>query len=120
MPKIESIKKTRQFRNVYNRGVSFANKSLVLFVYKKKDRQSRLGVSVSKKIGKSVIRNRIKRLIKENIRLMANQIKPGFDLVFIVRLPAVNADFHQIRVSVASLLSKHGVIENVKASQSEE
>ena len=69
-----------------------------------------LGVSVSKKVGKSVVRSRVSRLIKENIRLMEKDIRKGYDIVVIARVAAKDADFWEIKKSLNMLLSKHRLI----------
>ena len=65
----EMIKKDKQFRYIYSRGKSFANKKLVVYYIKSNDEKLKIGISISKKVGKAVVRNRLRRLIKENIRL---------------------------------------------------
>jgi len=69
-----------------------------------------LGVSVSKKVGKSVVRSRVSRLIKENVRLMEEDIKKGFDIVVIARVAAKDADFRDIKKSLTMLFSKHKLL----------
>ena len=83
-----SLQKNFQFRYVYNRGKSLANKHLVMYVIKnnKNAETNRLGISVSKKVGKSVVRSRVTRLIKESYRLTENEIKSGYDIVVIARV----------------------------------
>lgn len=107
MEKIISLKKNYQFRLVYNRGKSIANKYLVLFVLKNKVSKNRLGISISKKVDISVGRNRIRRLIKENYRFMQKELKPGYDLVIIVRQPCINADYKIINKALSDLFRKH-------------
>jgi ribonuclease P protein component len=74
---IYRLKKNAEFRVVYRKGKSFSNNLLVLYIYKNKKDFNRLGIVVSKKVGKSVIRNRIKRLIKESFRLNCCDLKTG-------------------------------------------
>jgi len=69
-----------------------------------------LGVSVSKKVGKSVVRSRVSRLIKENVRLMEEDIKKGFDIVVIARVAAKDAGFRDIKKSLTMLFSKHKLL----------
>lgn len=85
MQQVQSLKKNREFRVVYARGKSVANRWLVLYVYPGAQAENRLGIAVGKKVGKSVMRSRIKRLIKESYRLLAPQVHTGFDLVIVAR-----------------------------------
>ena len=103
------IKKNAEFRAVYRRGKSFSNNLLVLYVYRNKKSINRLGISVSKKVGKSVIRNRIKRLIKENFRLNIEDIKVGYDLVFIARNLSNGKSYIEIENSMKNLIKKAGL-----------
>src|SRR3712207_8572250 len=75
------IRKNSEFRIVYKRGRSFSNKLLVLYVKRNGTNFNRLGISVSKKVGKSVIRSRVKRLIRESYRLNSSNLKTGHDFV---------------------------------------
>lgn len=108
--KLESLKKNYQFRFVYNKGKSIANRFLVMYVVRNNKDSDYLGVSVSKKVGKSVVRSRVSRLIKENIRLMEKDIRKGYDIVVIARVAAKDADFWEIKKSLNMLLSKHRLI----------
>ena len=103
----ESLKKTCQFREVYSRGKSCADRFLVLYALKNQTDINRLGISVSRKVGKSIIRSRVTRLIREVYRLTEEHVTPGRDLIFVARNPAGCASFEDIRLSVNSLLKKH-------------
>ena len=103
---MESLKKSRDFKRTYNQRRSAANRLLVMYVRENGCINSRLGISVSRKVGKAVVRNRIKRLIKEQIRLHENEITTGYDLVVVVRIAAAEADFSQIGQSLLNLLDK--------------
>ena len=65
----ESLKKSKDFQNVYNKGNSYANRLLVMYVLENHTDKNRLGISVSKKVGNSVIRHHLTRLIREGYRL---------------------------------------------------
>ena len=65
----ESLKKNKDFQNVYKHGISYANKYLVMYVLDNKTCQNRLGISVSKKVGNSIVRHRLTILIRESYRL---------------------------------------------------
>ncbi|NEZ47856.1 ribonuclease P protein component [Clostridium niameyense] len=105
------IRKNKEFRNVYRRGRSYSNKLLVLYIHKNRYNINRLGISVSKKVGKSVIRNRIKRLIKESYRLSVDDstIKQGYDLVFIARNSSNDKNYDEIKEAMLNLLKKAGL-----------
>lgn len=106
----ESLQKNFQFRYVYNRGKSLANRHLVVYVIKNQRPGNRLGISVSKKVGKSVVRSRVTRLIRESYRLMEDDIKPGFDIVVISRVMAKDSTFAEIQGSLRHLLKKHQLL----------
>ena len=65
----ESLKKYGDFQRVYKKGRSYANKYLIMYVLKQDVQENRIGISVSKKVGNSVVRHRITRLIRESYRL---------------------------------------------------
>jgi len=101
------LKKRSDFRAVFHRGRSFANRQFVLYVYKRKTKGPfRLGISISRKVGKAVIRNRMKRMIKEVVRGWAPKLKPQVDLVVIVRKQAVGMDYQQVKRSLRHLFNK--------------
>jgi len=83
-----------------------------LVVYFKKNRygQNRLGITVSKKVGNAVTRNRVRRLIKENYRLMEAEVRDGFDVVVVARARMAEADFHACRAALYSLFGKCGLL----------
>lgn len=105
----QSLKKNFQFRYVYNRGKSLANKYLVIYITKNNQVQNRLGISVSKKVGKSVVRSRVTRLIRENYRLAEKDLKLGFDIVVIGRISAKEANYYEISKALLHLLKKHSL-----------
>ena len=112
MKRTSSLKKNRQFRIVYNRGKSVANRYLVMFVLKNRDGGNRLGISISKKVGKSVTRNRIRRRIKESYRHMEHGVKIGYDVIVIARQPASQATYKEIDSGLRHLLYKQGLLES--------
>ncbi len=107
----ESLKKNYQFRFVYNRGKSIANRFLVMYVLRNGAEMNRLGVSVSKKVGISVVRSRVTRLIKESYRLSEENVKRGYDIVVIARNSCGGASFDDVNRSLKHLLKKHGLSE---------
>ncbi len=103
----DSIKKNYQFRFVYNKGKSIANKFLVMYVVKNNSQQNFLGISVSKKVGNSVVRSRVTRLIRETYRLAEKNLKSGYSLVVIARNPCCTASYKEIEKSMSHLFGKH-------------
>lgn len=103
--KYVSIKNNRDFVNVYNKGRRFVNPYLV--VYKLRGSEgTRIGITVSKKIGKAVVRNRVRRLIRQALYLHYPRLKDGYDYVFVARVRANTADFKTIEKNLSFALSK--------------
>ena len=101
----ESLKKNFQFRHVYYKGKSIANRHLVLYIVKNGTEENRLGISVSKKVGKSVVRSRVTRLIRESYRNMEEEVKIGYDMVIIAR-----NSYHEICRSLRHLFKKQSLL----------
>lgn len=101
---VESLKKNSDFKKVYNSSCSCANKQFVGYFLKNNLSNNRIGISISKKVGNSVIRHRLKRLIKEAYRLNQAKIKSGYDIVIIVREGAKEKDYWGIESSLRHLL----------------
>jgi ribonuclease P protein component len=98
------LKKPEQFDLVYKKGFSQANQLLVLKAMSNGLEFSRYGISINKRIGIAVIRNRIKRVLREILRL--KPLPPGWDIILIVRSPAAGSDYRQLEKSVGSLLTR--------------
>ena len=98
------LTRTEQYALVYNKGSSWVNTLLVMKVLPNKLDLSRYGFSVSKRVGKAVVRNRVKRLLREILRL--TPLKSGRDIIFIARPPAAVADYANLKKSVEDLLSR--------------
>lgn len=107
---MESLKKNFQFRYVYQKGKSFANRQLVMYVIKNSTGENHLGISVSKKVGKSVVRSHVTRLIRESYRSMETELKKGYDIVVIARVACADADYWEIRRAMQHLFRKHSFL----------
>lgn len=101
----EMIKMERHFSYVYKKGKSFANKKLVIYYIRNNENKLKIGISISKKVGKAVVRNRLRRLIKENIRLNGN-IKTGYSIIFLARVGSDDLDYHTMSSSINHVLKK--------------
>ncbi|MCC8013554.1 MAG: ribonuclease P protein component [Eubacterium sp.] len=106
----QSLKKNQQFRYVYGRGRSIANKYLIMYVIKNNSDINRLGISVSKKIGNSVVRSRVTRLIREAYRLSEENIKPGYDIAVIARAAMKGTTYAETHRSLNHLLKIHKLL----------
>ena len=108
----ESLKKNRDFQKVYRLGKSYANKYLVMYILENHTERNRIGISVSKKVGNSVIRHHLTRLIRESYRLQEDMFHSGWDIVIIARASAKEVGFHQIESALMHLGGLHSVKEN--------
>ena len=106
----ESLKKNRDFQYVYKNGKSYANKCLVMYIIPNELNKNRLGISVSKKVGNSVVRHHLTRLIRESYRLQEDMFNSGLDIVVIARGTARDASFHQISSALKHLGGLHKII----------
>ena len=114
---IYKLRKNAEFRLVYKKGKSYANNLLVLYVFPNKKNKddnnipyNKLGISVSKKVGNSVIRHHLTRLIREGYRLQEDMFNSGLDIVVIARGTARDASFHQISSALKHLGGLHKII----------
>lgn len=96
MKNYESLKRNSDFQNVFKEGKSQANKYLVMYVKSNNLDINRLGIQVSKKVGNSVVRHRITRLIRESYRLNSEMFSSGLDIVVIARDSAKGKTFKEI------------------------
>ncbi len=105
----EAIKKNEDFREIYRTGKSFANKYLIMYVKKNNTEFNRIGISVSKKVGNSVIRHRITRLIRESYRLTEDSFINGLDIVVVARVGAREKDYSEIESALLHLMKLHKI-----------
>ena len=105
----ESLKKNRDFQQVYKNGTSQANRYLVMYVLENQYKKNRLGISVSKKVGNSVVRHRVTRLIRESYRLNELQFNSNLDIVVIARPSAKGRSFAEIESALMHLAGRHHI-----------
>ena len=106
----DSLKKNKDFQNVYRKGKSYANRYFVMYVLKNETEQNRLGISVSKKVGNSVIRHHLTRLVRETYRLHEDMFNSGLDIVVIARGTAKDITYHQVESALLHLGGLHNII----------
>ena len=106
----ESLKKNSDFQLVFKNGKSKANRNFIMYILKNGSDKNFLGISVSKKVGNSVIRHRIKRLLKESYRLHENMFNSGLNIVIIARKGADELDYHQTSRSLLNLMKLHKLL----------
>lgn len=110
----ESIKKNSHFRYIYKNGKSYANSYLVMYVLENSTNSNRIGISVSKKVGNSVIRHRVTRLIRESYRLNEKFFKKGIDIVVVARARVRGKGFVEVNSAVLHLGKLHCIFDNGK------
>lgn len=106
----ESIKKNEDFKKIYQSGKSYANKYLVMYVKRNDSETGRLGISVSKKVGNSVVRHRIARLVRESYRLNENKFHSGWDIVVVARQGAKGRNYFEINSAMLHLAKLHRIL----------
>ena len=108
MRNIDSLKNT-EFKHIYNNGVSYANRYLVMYVLKNEKGKNKLGISVSKKVGNSVVRHRVTRLIREAYRLNKNMFNSSLNIIVIARATAKGRTFAEIESAFLHLTRVHKI-----------
>ncbi len=110
MERRHRLRDDEQFQRVKEEGRSWSHFLLVLCAFPNGLDHSRFGFSVSKRVGKAVVRNRVKRLLREATRARQEDVLPGHDLVFIARRPVAGADYEEVDRAVEDLLTLAGVL----------
>ena len=105
----DSLRKNSDFQTVYHTGRSKANKYLVMYIHKNNSSFNRLGISVSKKVGNSVVRHHLTRLIRESYRLHEEMFHSGWDIVVVVRVSAKDISFQDMERSFLHLAGLHNI-----------
>ena len=114
----ESLKRNSDFQRVYREGKSYANRYLVLYVLQNQTERNRLGISVSKKVGNSVVRHRMARLIRESYRLQEDMFNSGLDIVVVARSTAKDISYHEVESALLHLGGLHKIISKEKKMES--
>lgn len=112
MATLHKLKKNCEFKKVYGEGRYYVEKYLVMYIIKNNSDLNKVGFSVSKKVGKSVVRNKLRRYMKEVYRHVSSNVLKGFDMVFTARVGSREADFRAIEKNMLSVLKKAKLIKS--------
>ncbi len=110
MSRYEALKKNRDFKEVYNKGKSYANKYLVMYILENRTDINRVGISVSKKVGNSIVRHRLTRIIRESVRLNCENIVTGYDIVIIARVNLKGKGYTEAANALIHLCKLHHIL----------
>ena len=108
-----SLKLNHIFRRLYATS-GYANSFLVLYAKKNHLNTNRVGVTVSKKLGGAVVRNRVRRRLREVYRLQESLFSPGWDIVVVARSRCISADFEKLTRAYLALAEKAGILEEIQ------
>ena len=104
-----SLTENYEFRRVYGRGKSAGSGHIVIYILPNRRKINRLGITVSTKVGKAVVRNKVRRRLKEIYRLQETTVLRGFDIVIVARVKAVDASYTQLEKDFFRLGKKLGL-----------
>lgn len=111
-----TLKKNYEFRRLYSKGKSTAAACLALYCRKNGSGRNRIGYTVSNKIGHAVVRNRIRRRLREIYRLHEGEFAKGFDIVVVARMRAHDADYYRLEADFLKAADRLGLLQ-VKAEE---
>jgi len=105
MNKRQRIKKDKEFQQVFKNRKSFANRQFIVYIYRKEQQlEFRVGLSVSKKVGNAVTRNRIKRFLRQSFLELKDELQNDMDYVIVARQQAGQLDFHETKKNLQHVL----------------
>ncbi|MBC8590883.1 ribonuclease P protein component [Wansuia hejianensis] len=110
MEKQYRLRKNMEFKKVYDCGKNYWNRNLIMYVKTNNLDKTRVGYTITKKIGNSVVRNKIRRRMKEIYRLNFHNIKEGYDIVFIPKKNVVNMSYDQLENSFLHIMNMARVL----------
>lgn len=109
MDKVYSLRKNIEFKKVYRHGKNYWNRNLILYVTKNDYGYNRVGYSITKKVGNSVVRNSIRRKLKEIYRLNVQNLNSGYDLIFIPKKNTVDITYQELESAMLHILKISGM-----------
>ena len=105
-----TVKENYEFRRIYKKGRSAVSPCLVVYCQKNRQGRSRLGVTVSTKLGHAVVRNRVRRRLREIYRLNWERTVPGYDVIVVARVRAVHTPYHKLEMEYLAMIKKLGIL----------
>ncbi|MDI6735297.1 MAG: ribonuclease P protein component [bacterium] len=109
-PKVERLHLTKDFKKVYDSGIAYHSRKLVLFTLFAPDVIRKIGFVTGKKVGKAVTRNRVRRLLREAYRLNKNSLVEGIELVVVAKRDSAELSFKEIEQELLRLFKKAGLV----------
>ncbi len=110
LPKSGRLRRNKCFQAVYRSGKSYANRQIVLYVLPQHGRERRVGFAAGKRLGNAVVRNRVKRLLREAYRLQQHNLKNGFDLIIVGRQTLVNETLPAVSAALSHLCDRAKIL----------
>ena len=111
-----SIKLNSDFRRIYAKGKSAVSPGAVVYCRKNKLGTNRTGYTVSRKLGKAVVRNRVRRRLREIVRLNSGKLRQGYDLIVVARARALEMDYHKLERDVLSCFDRLSLLKKEENS----
>ena len=112
LKRINRLKKRYQFNYVYRAGEHFSSEHIVLYVVASKTKNIKVGLAVTKKIGHAVVRNRVRRRLREVIKSQIPNLKQTFNIIIVARENITSASFEKLSIEFTKLLKKANLIKD--------
>lgn len=114
MKRFPSVRKNSEFQQIYKNGTSYANRLLVMYVADCGKDGNRIGISVSKKVGNSIVRHHITRLLREIFRLNNYRLKTGLNIIVVARTAAKKSEYKDLEGAYMHLCGLHHILRESK------